>query len=228
MPVITFHGHACFEIVGGATRVLLDPFLSDNPQADITVDEVGPVTAVVLSHGHGDHLGDAIPLCHRDSALLVATFELTKFCASHGVERTHAMHIGGAHTFPWGRVKLVPAFHGGAVEGDQSGQYTTNPAGILLTLGGVTIYHTGDTALTVEMQLLEGVPDVMLCPIGDNFTMGIDDAVRAVEFVRPRIVVPMHYNTWDLIAADPVAFAKAVGSLAKVEILEPGQSLTVS
>lgn len=227
MPVLTFHGHACFEVVHGETRILIDPFLSGNPKADVGPDDLGPVTAVVLSHGHGDHLGDAIPLCRRDSALLVATFELATFCASRGVEHVHPMHIGGAHAFQWGRVKLVPAFHGGAVEGDESGRFTTNPAGIVLTLGGTTIYHTGDTGLTVEMQLLEGRVDVMLCPIGDNFTMGVDDAVRAVGFVRPRIAIPMHYDTWEVVAADPRAFATGVGSLARVEILDPGQSVTV-
>ena len=138
------------------------------------------------------------------------------------------MHIGGAHEFPFGRVKLVPAFHGGRVEGDKTGKYTTNPCGVVVTIGGKTVYHTGDTALTLEMQLLAGRIDLMLVPIGDNFTMGVEDAARAVEFVKPHDVIPMHYNTWDLIKADPQDFRRRVGSTAAVTILKPGESFTLA
>jgi L-ascorbate metabolism protein UlaG (beta-lactamase superfamily) len=156
----------------------------------------------------------------------VATFELAKFCEERGAT-VHAMHIGGSHRFPFGTVKLVPAFHGGAVEGDD-GSHTTNPCGLVLTLGGKAVYHTGDTALTMEMQLLAGRVDVLCVPIGDNYTMGVEDAVRAVEFVRPHTVIPMHYNTWDLIAADPQDFRRRVGDRAAVVILEPGESHVLS
>jgi L-ascorbate metabolism protein UlaG (beta-lactamase superfamily) len=125
-------------------------------------------------------------------------------------------------------VKLVPAFHGGRVEGDPTGRYTTNPAGVVVTIGGKTVYHTGDTGLTLEMQLLAGKIDLMLVPIGDNFTMGVEDAARAVEFVKPKSVIPMHYNTWDLIKADPQEFKRLVGSRAAVTILAPGESHTLS
>jgi L-ascorbate metabolism protein UlaG (beta-lactamase superfamily) len=137
------------------------------------------------------------------------------------------MHIGGSHRFPFGTVKLVPAFHGGGIKGDD-GSHTTTPCGLVLTLGGRTVYHTGDTGLTMEMQLLKGRVDVMLAPIGDNYTMGIEDAARAVEFVQPRVVVPMHYNTWDVVAADPEAFRTQVGRTADVVILAPGESHTFS
>ena len=224
---ITFHGHACFVLEADGRRIVIDPFLTGNPAADIPVDRLPKVDAVLLSHGHGDHLSDAVPIAKRDGATIVATFELAAFCTTRGAS-AHAMHIGSAHEFEFGRVKLVPAFHGGAVEGDATGRYTTNPCGVVVTMGGRTVYHTGDTALTLEMQLLAGQADGMLVPIGDNFTMGIEDAARAVEFVRPRVAIPMHYNTWDSIAADPEAFKRRVGSTAEVVVLRPGQSYRFS
>ena len=227
MLKVTFHGHACFSLEAEGQRVVIDPFLTGNPAADIPVARLPKVDAVLLSHGHGDHLGDAIPIAKRDGATIVATAELARFCGQRGAT-VHAMHIGGAHVFPFGRVKLVPAFHGGGVEGDATGQFTTNPCGVVVTMGGKAVYHCGDTGLTLEMQLLEGRVDVMLVPIGDNYTMGIEDAVRAVELVRPGTVVPMHYNTWDVIKADPELFKRQVGERARVVVLAPGQSHTLS
>ena len=227
MLTITFHGHACFTLEGDGHRLVLDPFLTGNPAADISVDRLAKVDAVLLSHGHGDHLGDAIPIATRDGATIVATAELATFCGQRGAT-AHAMHIGGAHQFPFGRVKLVPAFHGGQVEGDESGRFTTNPCGLVVTVAGKTVYHCGDTGLTLEMQLLADQVDAMLVPIGDNYTMGVADAVRAVEFVKPRTVIPMHYNTWDVIKADPEDFTRRVGARAAVVVLRPGQSHTLA
>src|SRR5579884_1570197 len=192
MLTITFHGHACFVLEADGHRAIIDPFLTGNPAADISLDRLPRVDAVLLSHGHGDHLGDGVAIAVRDRATLVA------------------------------------AFHGGRVEGDETGQFTTNPCGLVVTMGGRTVYHCGDTALTVEMQLLAGAVDTMLVPIGDNYTMGIADAVRAVEFVRPRVVIPMHYNTFEVIRADPAEFARQVGARAPVVVLAPGQSHTLS
>jgi L-ascorbate metabolism protein UlaG (beta-lactamase superfamily) len=223
MLTLTFHGHSCFVIEGDGRRVIIDPFITGNPAADIKLDQLPKVDAVLLSHGHGDHLGDAVAISKRDGALVVATYELASFCESKGA-KVHALHIGGSRQFPFGRVKLVPAFHGGAIEGDD-GSHTTAPAGVVLTMAGTTVYHTGDTALTMEMKLLESRVDVMLVPIGDNYTMGIEDAARAVEFVRPQIVIPMHYNTFDVIKADPEAFKRKVGNQSDVVILAPGQSI---
>jgi L-ascorbate metabolism protein UlaG (beta-lactamase superfamily) len=136
------------------------------------------------------------------------------------------MHIGGAHDFSFGRVKLVVAIHGGMVEGHDAGKYTTFPCGFVVTMGGKTVYHTGDTALTMDMQLLQGRVDVMCLPIGDNFTMGVEDAARAVEFVRPRVAIPMHWSTFPVIDADPQAFQTQVGDRAEVMILRPGASFS--
>lgn len=226
MPTITFHGHACFLLEHDGARVIIDPFLTGNPKADITVKDVPPLDAILATHGHGDHLGDAVPLAKRHPrAVLVAPFELAEYCASKGAPNVHPMHIGGAHEFPFGRVKLVAAIHGGAVEGDD-GSHTTHACGYVVTMGGTRVYHCGDTALTLDMQLLQGRVDVMCVPIGDNYTMGIEDAARAVELVKPKVAIPMHYGTFPVIEVDPQDFVRAVRDLARVMVLEPGASFT--
>src|SRR3989449_5499962 len=160
MLTLTFHGHACFTLEADGRRVIPDPFPTGNPATDIPLARLPKIDAVLLSHGQGDHLGDAIPIARRDGATIIATAELARFCGERGAT-VHAMHIGGAREFSFGRVKLVPAFHGGAVEGDATGQFTTNPCGVVVTMGGRTVYHCGDTGLTMEMQLLAGRVDGM-------------------------------------------------------------------
>lgn len=225
MARLTWHGHSCFTLETDAgKRVMFDPFLDDNPVADVRADEVVHLDYILCSHGHFDHFGDALALAKRTGALLVGTFELAAFAESRGVTRTHGMNVGGGHRFDIGYVKLTPALHSGTIAGDDEGRYPSTPNGFWLDLGGKRLYHSGDTALIMDMQLLRGRVDVALLPIGDNFTMGPDDALRAVEFIEPRVVIPMHYNTWDLIAQDPRAFRAQVGARAEVVILEPGGS----
>jgi len=225
---LIWHGQSTFTIETAAgVRILVDPWFDGNPVADRTLDEVAPVQWIFCTHGHQDHFGDAIPLANRDGATLVSSYEIAMFAASQGVQQVHPMGVGGEWAFPFGRVKMTPAIHGGQVHGDTSGQWTCTPGGFLFHLGDVRIYHAGDTALFSDLSLLAGKVDVALLPIGDNFTMGPDDAVRAVEFIRPKVVVPMHYNTFDLIRQDPEAFREKVGALARVEIMKPGGFLAL-
>lgn len=225
MARLTWHGHSCFLLETDGTRIIIDPWLTGNPVADISADEVGDLDFILVSHGHGDHFADAIPLARRTGATLVASYEIVSFAQSQGIENAHPMHIGGGHEFPFGYAKMTPAAHGGEVEGDDEGKFTTNPAGWWLRLKeGPRVYHAGDTGLIMDMKLLEGRVDVAMLPIGDNFTMGPEDAVRAVEFIRPGVVIPMHYNTFDLLKQDPQAFARDVGDRARVVVLEPGKS----
>jgi L-ascorbate metabolism protein UlaG (beta-lactamase superfamily) len=226
MSRLTFHGHSCFTLeANDGTVLVIDPFLTGNPLADIGPDDIVKADYILFTHGHGDHIGDGFEIARRTGALVVSTYEIVSFAQQvKGIERAHALHIGGGYNFPVGYIKMTPALHGGAVEGDESGRFTTVPGGFLIDIDGRKIYHAGDTALITDMELLKGEVDVACLPIGDNFTMGPDDAVRAVEMIEPRTVIPMHYNTFEVIEQDPSVFAAKVGSRAQVVILEPGQS----
>lgn len=225
MPTLHYHGHSTFTLAtDDGTRVVIDPWFDENPSSDVKLADVTQADYVLCTHGHFDHFGDAIDLTKQTRATLVSTFEIVMFAQSKGVEKAHPLHIGGGFDFPFGRVKMTPALHGGKVHGDDTGAYTTVPGGFLITVDGKGLYHAGDTALLLDMQLLEGQVDVALLPIGDNFTMGPVDAVRAIDMIRPRVVIPIHYNTFDVITQDPQAFREAVGDRAGVEILSPGDN----
>lgn len=226
MAKLTWHGHSCFTLVTDeGTRILFDPWLDDNPRSDINVDDVGKLDYILVSHGHFDHFADCVKLAKKTGATVVSTFELVSFCQQQGVENGHGMNIGGGYDFPFGRVKLTPALHTGSVDGDTEGAFTTDCSGFLVSLtSGQRLYHAGDTALIMDMQLLRGQVDVALLPIGDNFTMGPEDAVRAVEMIEPKTVIPMHYDTFELIEQDTGEFRARVGDLARVVVLEPGQA----
>lgn len=228
MATLTFHGHACFEIVAAdGTRIVIDPFLSGNPKADVGPEHfVDRLDYVLLTHGHADHIGDAFELLEETGATLVGTYELVSYAMEvRGITNAHPMHIGGGWDFPFGRLRLTPAIHGGKIDADGAEAYTTIPAGLVATVDGVAIHHAGDTALTRDMELLAGEVDVAIVPIGDNFTMGPEDAGRAIEMIKPRIAIPAHFGTFDLVDVDPVRFVDAVGDAAEVAVLEPGESL---
>lgn len=223
----TFYGHSCVFITDGKYKIIIDPFLTGNPQASVNADDVD-VDYILATHGHSDHLGDAVEISKRTGATIIAPNELAVWVTAKG-GLAHNMHIGGGYNFEFGRVKLTIAHHGSAA-GESGLEYTGNPCGFLITMGGKTIYHTGDTGLFYDMKLIGEMNkiDLMFLPIGDNFTMGVDDAVKAVEFVKPGVAVPMHYDTWDIIHVEPQEFKKkAEAQGVKVEILKPNQSIEI-
>jgi L-ascorbate metabolism protein UlaG (beta-lactamase superfamily) len=229
MITAKFLGHSCWTLTSDQHCIVIDPFLTGNPLAAAKPEDL-KVDAVLVSHGHSDHLGDSADIARRNNAPVIGCFELATYLGQQGVQ-THAMHLGGAHTFPFGSVKLTPAFHGtGLLDGGQI-IYLGNPAGFLIRMGDRTIYHSGDTALFSDMKLLtqRGKIDLALLPIGDNFTMGIEDAVEAVKLIEPDYVVPMHYNTFDLIRANPDDFARLVRQQTRslCEVVQPGQEIQI-
>ncbi|HHW75201.1 MAG TPA: metal-dependent hydrolase [Firmicutes bacterium] len=220
MPKLTFLGHACFLIEGkGGERLLFDPFISGNPLAPIGVGELS-ADYILVSHAHADHLGDAYEIAVRDDAQIISTAEIAEAARSEGC-RAHALHIGGSHRFPFGTVKATLALHGSGIAGGHA-------CGFLVEHGGKKLYFAGDTGLFGDMRLIGELhsPDLALLPIGDNFTMGIDDAVVAARFLQVRRVIPYHYNTWPIIEADPHLFKEKVEQQTEASciVLQPGES----
>ncbi|MBX6311985.1 MAG: metal-dependent hydrolase [Isosphaeraceae bacterium] len=218
-------GHACLLIESEGHHILIDPFLTDNPVAATTADQV-QADFILVSHGHADHLGDTVPIAWRTGAMVVANYEIASWLQRQGLAKVHGQQHGGGHAFPFGRLKLTLAFHGSALP---DGSYGGNPCGFHLFLNdGTRIYDAADTSLFGDMRLIgeEGV-DLAILPIGDNFTMGPDDALRAVMLLRPKRVLPIHYNTWDLIAQDASSWADRVRREAGVDVavLKPGEWL---
>ena len=205
MVKLTYLSHSACIVDNDKYRIIIDPFISGNPTCPVKSENL-KVDYIVLSHAHGDHFGDTIQIAKQNNAEVIAVNELAKYVASFGI-KIHNMHIGGAFDFPFGKVKFTIAHHGSAID-DENGKYMGEPAGILLTIDGKTIYHCGDTGLFYDMKLIGEMNkiDVMLVPIGDNFTMGVDDAVKAVGLVNPAMAVPIHFNTFPVIQADPNDF----------------------
>lgn len=221
---LTWYGHGTWGIRSGGTQLLLDPFFSDNPKASAGKEDV-QADYILISHGHFDHVADAAEIAQRTGAQVISNFEIVGwFDAKHGVEG-HPLQHGGGHNFPFGRVQLTPAFHGSQLPDGSNGG---NPAGFLLWLDGHVIYHAADTGLFGDMRLIgeHYGPELAILPIGDNFTMGPDDALYAVELIRPKLVIPTHFNTWELIEQDAQAWARRVESQteARCVVLQPGES----
>ena len=224
---ITYYGHSCFLVETAAARIVIDPFLTDNSLAPIKASEVR-CDYVLLSHGHDDHTGDALAVAKANDATIVANFEIAEYFGAKGA-KTHGMNPGGAHRFPFGRVKLTIAHHTSSFNAGLNPVYAGVPCGLLVEADGRRLYHAGDTGLFLDMQLIgKGGLDAALLPIGDNFTMGPGDALDALDLLKPDLAVPMHYNTWPPIAQDPDAFAKAAAERGhRVQALRPGDSLAL-
>ncbi len=226
MLEIRYLGHSGFALNDGTRQILVDPFLSGCPTAAAEPDEFNPV-AILLTHAHNDHVGDTVPIAKRTGAMVISTFELGEYLEKQGVNANYGNHGGTLH-FDGGSAKLVPAWH--------TSSYTTEdgsvvapgvPAGLIVKFGGKTTYFSGDTCLFGDMALIgeEGL-DVAVLPIGDHFTMGPDDAVRALKLLKPKVAIPCHYDTFPPLKQDPHKFAEDAEELAgvKVQVLDPGQT----
>lgn len=224
---LTWLGHAALGLETGGYKLIVDPFLEGNPAASIAPEAV-EADFILISHGHGDHVSDMVPIAKRTGAMVISNFEIITWCEQQGLKNVHAQHIGGGHKHPFGYLKLTLALHGSALPDGSDGG---NPCGFLLTTNdGRKVYLAQDTGLFGDMRLIgeEGL-DLAVVPIGDNYTMGPDDALRAVKFLEPKVVIPIHYNTWDLIAQDEKAWAERVQTETKTKpvILKPGESYSL-
>jgi L-ascorbate metabolism protein UlaG (beta-lactamase superfamily) len=232
---IKFHGHSCFELSDGDVTVLVDPFLKpNNPAAVATADEVAP-THIAVSHGHADHMADAVPVAKRTGAHCIALVELAKWLEGQGIAEVSDPNFGGTVEFDWGYVSIVPAWHTNTLPGSEDSPYSAElgivlgpAAGLVIKLGETTVYHAGDTCLFGDMKLIaqRSDIDVALLPIGGHYTMDRRDAVVAAEFVGARTVIPMHFNTFPAIETDAGAFKAEVEekTSSRVVVLAPGES----
>lgn len=218
---LTFLGHACFLLDDGQHRILIDPFLTVNPLAPVSAEEV-EADYILVTHGHGDHVGDAAAIARRTGAVICCSVDLADALFIDSNLQVVTGNIGGRISLPFGTVKFVSAIHGSGVPGALAN-------GFVLEAAGKTIYHAGDTALTADMALLaEDHIDAALLPIGDVYTMGPGDALRAVQMIRPKLVIPMHYNTMPPIVQDAESFAATVQANGyAVKVLQPGESTSL-
>ncbi|WP_310883826.1 metal-dependent hydrolase [Priestia megaterium] len=223
---VSYHGHSIVKIETKGKTILIDPFITGNELTDLNAEEL-KADVILLTHGHNDHVGDTVEIAKRSGALVVAVAELATYLSWQGLN-VHPMSIGGAYTFDFGTVKLTQAFHGSSyTENNEKIIYTGMPAGLLLTIEGKTIYHAGDTALFSDLKLIgRHKPDLAFLPIGDNFTMGPEDAAIAAEWVQAKLVVPIHYNTFPVIKQDPHQFVESLSGI-EGKVLKAGEGLNL-
>jgi len=229
MAKIIFHGHAFLEIEDNNKSILIDPFISGNSLCDTTVDHIKHlnVVAIILTHGHGDHIGDTVAIAKKTGALVIGEFQLMKYLEEkESLKNTHGMSIGGAFDFGWFQVKLSQAFHGWGIGDKKPYAYNTIASSVLLRYQGKTIFHAGDTGLTKEFELLGLYDhiDYAFLPIGDNFTMGPRDASIAAQMMKAKMMIPIHYNTREIIKQDPQILNQLLENTEiNVNILQAGE-----
>jgi len=228
---ITYLSHSCFLLETSSHTLIIDPFLTGNPLAPVKAADIR-CDYVLVTHGHGDHVGDAVDIAKRNDATAVSSYEVADWLSRQGV-KAHPLGLGGGFNFPFGRINLTIAFHSSGLPSDTANggfQYLGVPAGLLIQADGKTIHHAGDTALTLEMQLLgqRNKIDVAMLPIGDNYTMGPEDAATAAEFLKAGLILPMHYNTFDQIKQDPHAFVSMLAAKGlRGQAIAIGETITV-
>lgn len=207
---ITYLGHSTVHIDTGDYKLLIDPFITGNPSSSGKADSI-QADYILLTHAHSDHIGDAEPIARRTGAEIVAIVELAHYFARKEL-KTSGLNLGGSFPFPFGRLRLTPALHTSSIEVEGTNIYMGVPAGIVLELDGLTIYHAGDTALFSDMKLIgeRSRIDLAFLPIGDYFTMGPEDALTAAKWLQARHVVPIHYNTFGLIQQDGDLFVRTL------------------
>jgi L-ascorbate metabolism protein UlaG (beta-lactamase superfamily) len=221
---LKYFSHSGFQLTTSTgKRILIDPFLTGNPNAPVKAADA-EADYIILTHAHSDHIGDSFDIAKRCNSTFICVNELANYCSSKGFN-AHNMHIGGGYNFDFGRVKFTIAHHGSITPDNH---YGGEPAGVIISADGINLYHTGDTGLFYDMKLIGEMTsiDYMLLPIGDNFTMGITDAIKAIELAKPKTAIPMHYNTFPVIAADPNEFKKLAEEKGfKIRILNFGEEI---
>ncbi|MDA9563184.1 metal-dependent hydrolase [Flavobacteriales bacterium] len=217
---ITYYGHACFKVSNKGKSILFDPFISPNELAsNVDINSID-ASHILVSHGHEDHVADVEVIAKNNNAVVVSNFEIVSWFGAKGIEG-HPMNFGGSWQFDFGKVKYVQAVHSSVMP---DGAYGGNPGGFVVEMEGVTFYYAGDTALTYDMKLIGESHDIdfAILPIGDNFTMGIDDAVKATDFINCKKIIGMHYDTFGYIEIDhdqaKEKFAKAGAELTLMDI----------